>query len=302
MNFTKQFKIEDLGVQELDVYDIEVEKNHNFFANDILVHNSCYFTLENLNIYSEQDDKETKADKLDNFIKTKIDPVIENSNLEFANFLNAYNPGVIKAEREVISDYAVFLSKKHYFMSVLDNEGVRYHDKSYIKKMGIDIIKSSTPIFSRTNLSEALEIILYSNDQELKKWLESVKTKFINSKISDISKVSSVSKINYDLNDKGVPINSRAAIVYNNFLESNNLENRFNKIQAGEKIKLVYLKKQNPTHQNILAFNSEDFIQLFKNYIDYDTCWEKFFMSSLNQLIDGLNYNLSSKGAALDEW
>ena len=39
------FEIEDLGIQELDVYDIEVENNHNFFGNDILIHNSGYYTI-----------------------------------------------------------------------------------------------------------------------------------------------------------------------------------------------------------------------------------------------------------------
>ena len=38
-----QFKIESLGIQELDVYDIEVDSNHNFFANNVLVHNRFCF-------------------------------------------------------------------------------------------------------------------------------------------------------------------------------------------------------------------------------------------------------------------
>uniref|UniRef100_UPI003CDF86F8 DNA-directed DNA polymerase n=1 Tax=Aeromonas phage Aes123 TaxID=1198018 RepID=UPI003CDF86F8 len=37
-----EFEIEDLGVMEIDVYDIEVDGNHNFFGNDILVHASVY--------------------------------------------------------------------------------------------------------------------------------------------------------------------------------------------------------------------------------------------------------------------
>jgi len=42
----EDFEIEDLGIVEDYVYDIEIEHNHNFFANDILVHNSCFFDLE----------------------------------------------------------------------------------------------------------------------------------------------------------------------------------------------------------------------------------------------------------------
>ena len=36
---TEDFIVEDLGIQEQWVYDIEVEDNHNFFANCVLVHN-----------------------------------------------------------------------------------------------------------------------------------------------------------------------------------------------------------------------------------------------------------------------
>jgi len=42
------FEIIELGEQEIDVYDIEVEDNHNFFANDILIHNSVYVNCEPL--------------------------------------------------------------------------------------------------------------------------------------------------------------------------------------------------------------------------------------------------------------
>ena len=42
----EDFKLECLGEIEDFVYDIEVEGNHNFFANGILVHNSIYVTLD----------------------------------------------------------------------------------------------------------------------------------------------------------------------------------------------------------------------------------------------------------------
>ena len=44
----KDVIIEDLGKIEEWVYDIEVKNAHNFFANDILVHNSCYFALSSI--------------------------------------------------------------------------------------------------------------------------------------------------------------------------------------------------------------------------------------------------------------
>jgi hypothetical protein len=46
--FIEDFNIECLGEQEIEVFDIEVENNHNFFANDILIHNSVYIQTEPL--------------------------------------------------------------------------------------------------------------------------------------------------------------------------------------------------------------------------------------------------------------
>ena len=40
--FTSDFDVEDLGYEDVSVYDIEVEDNHNFFGNKICVHNSIY--------------------------------------------------------------------------------------------------------------------------------------------------------------------------------------------------------------------------------------------------------------------
>ena len=44
---TINWELIDEGIQEEWVYDLETE-NHMFFANDILVHNSCYVTFQEL--------------------------------------------------------------------------------------------------------------------------------------------------------------------------------------------------------------------------------------------------------------
>ena len=55
--------------EELDVYDIEVEKNHNFFANDILVHN-CLFIDDPVK-NREEAESQTYRDKIwDWFLST----------------------------------------------------------------------------------------------------------------------------------------------------------------------------------------------------------------------------------------
>lgn len=45
---SSDFKVESLGKRKISVYDIETSDNHNFFANNILIHNSIYVNTEPL--------------------------------------------------------------------------------------------------------------------------------------------------------------------------------------------------------------------------------------------------------------
>jgi len=47
-NYCDEFEVVECGEMDIDVYDIEVEDNHNFFANNILIHNSVYLNIEPL--------------------------------------------------------------------------------------------------------------------------------------------------------------------------------------------------------------------------------------------------------------
>lgn len=102
------FEIEDLGIQELDVYDIEVENNHNFFGNDILIHNSGYYTIAPImnEIIKKNPNKSINdyVDIANKFELKFIDPVIQKSVDIATTHLNARRPEVIGAKREIIAD------------------------------------------------------------------------------------------------------------------------------------------------------------------------------------------------------
>lgn len=303
MVITDNFVIEDLGIMEELVYDLEVKNTHNFFGNDILLHNSNYYSLSSIKhlIFDENDDIQTKVNKMDNFIQSVVDPAIKKINDEYARIHNAYDGKQINAEREAIADSGVLVAKKRYFLRVYDMEGVRY-DEPYMKKMGIELIKSSTPKFSKKYLNESLNIILDGNNNDLINWLGNVKALFTNANIIDISKTSSVNKINYTQNDI-IPINSRAAMVYNNYIKNNKLDDQFSYIQAGDKIKMVYLKEPNIFKSNIIGFNSSNFIENYRQYIDWDTNWEKHFLKPLEIMIQAMDYKLKNVTKdTLDDW
>lgn len=135
---TESFVLTDLGVQELDVYDIEVEDVHNFFANDILVHNSGYFTL----------DKILPPSPTVEFVVRIADQIGEEINVSFPEFnRKAFlcQPGFdvyITTGRELVADKGFYIQKKRYVIHVVDKEGKR---KDELKAMGVDMRKTTTP-------------------------------------------------------------------------------------------------------------------------------------------------------------
>ena len=319
-NITHNYTVEDLGIQELDVYDIEVEDNHNFFGNDILLHNSAYYTIEPfveefLKKNPDASLSET-VDFCDKFETEVVQPKIQENIDEFCYYLNAMDKSKCGGKREIIADRFILLKKKKYLCRLRANEATVFPDDApKIKAMGVELIKSSTPKFSIEHMSEALPILFDGSQKDLREWFEKCKTEFKNAPISDIVANMTVNCVDYDLRkDLAIPINSRASLIYNEFIKKHNLEGSFNLIQAGDKIKYIYLKTPNTlgetivnstgrsvkkTYPNVIAFMSDNFIQYIKDYIDYDTQFEKTLIKPLEFMANAINFTVKEKAMDL---
>lgn len=262
---------------------------------------SFYFTIDDFVARSGLTDLTEQTNFADKFYKEVIDAAVQQCIADYAKELNVYNPSVIGAEREIIADKGVFVAKKKYFARVLDSEGVRY-TKPKTKVMGLELIKSSTPKFSKENLQESLEIIFDSEKSNMQDWIEGVKDKFIKAPLGEIASVGGVSNLNFRLGDKGIPIGARSAMVHNHYIDSNQLQDQFTKIQGGDKTKRLYLNEPNPLNSNIVAFLDDRFIEMFKDYIDYETNFEKGFLKPLELMTNALNWDLRHQVDELDDW
>lgn len=317
---THNFRVEDLGIQELDVYDIEVEDNHNFFGNDILLHNSAYYTIEPFveEFLKKNPDASLSEtiDFCDKFETEVVQPKIQENIDEFCYYLNAMDKSKCGGKREIIADRFILLKKKKYLCRLRANEATVFPDDApKIKAMGVELIKSSTPKFSIEHMSEALPILFDGSQKDLREWFEKCKTEFKNAPISDIVANMTVNCVDYDLRkDVGIPLNSRASLIYNEFIKKNNLEGSFNLIQAGDKIKYIYLKTPNTlgetivnstgrsvkkTYPNAIAFIDNNFIQYIKDYIDYDTQFEKTLIKPLEFMANAINFTVKEKAMDL---
>lgn len=317
---TDNFRVEDLGIQELDVYDIEVEDNHNFFGNDILLHNSAYYTIEPFveEFLKKNPDASLSEtiDFCDKFETEVVQPKIQENIDEFCYYLNAMDKSKCGGKREIIADRFILLKKKKYLCRLRANEATVFPDDApKIKAMGVELIKSSTPKFSIEHMNEALPILFDGSQKDLREWFEKCKTEFKNAPISDIVANMTVNCVDYDLRkDLGIPFNSRASLIYNEFIKKNNLEGSFNLIQAGDKIKYIYLKTPNPLGEtikvssgkttklvkpNAIAFIADNFIQYIKDYIDYDTQFEKTLIKPLEFMTNAINFTVKEKAMDL---
>ena len=269
---------------------------------------SVYFTITPfMDKYQEKNPGLTLneyVDWADSFEKKIVHPVITKCIDDFSVELNAFNKDVIGAEREIISDCAVFAEKKKYYARVRDSEGTRYPENDpYIKVMGLEVIKSSTPEWSKKMLREAIPIILDKSEQDVRQWINDIKQSFITEDVAKISSVGGVSRIDYDLNGKTtVPIGSRAAIKHNLYIKENGLEDKIAPIQAGDKCKRVYLQEPNKFNSNIIAFTNEQFCSEIKDCIDFDTQFHKGFLKPLELMTNCLGYDLERETQELDDW
>jgi hypothetical protein len=246
---------------------------------------------------------------IDTFYKKKIDPVVKKTIQQLGYRCNAFDPGVQGADREVIGK-ALFVAKKKYTMLVYDNEGVRYHfDSPYIKTQGLQLVAGGTPEFSKKYLKKAVPVLMNSTKQQIIQWFDTVKQDFMNWNLEDIAKTQGVSKI-YDP-DWGtmkngrkisIPFGSRVAVVSNTYIQQHNLQNRFDLIKPGDKIKILFLHLPNPLKSEAFGFSDPRFAELFKDYIDYDLTFQKYFMKPLEIMTEAIGINLQQNAESLDDW
>ena len=92
------------------------------------------------------DDKTKVVGILDQICEDKLEPFIEQSYQNLADYVSAYEQKMFM-KRENIADRGIWTAKKRYILNVWDSEGVRYEDPK-LKIMGLEDVKSSTPALS----------------------------------------------------------------------------------------------------------------------------------------------------------
>ena len=303
------------------VYDIEMnDETHTFFANDILVHNSAYITLQPLidacNIPLEQQlefDLAFYEEILEDYMDKKFD--------EYAK-RNHCKHNYEKFELEKISRTIIMLAKKNYMCDVewIDT-GTRFDPLEHITYTGFDVVKGTTTDYCREEMKTFVNYVMNILNSgrkptlsEIVSKLKEIKKRFIMQNPNDISITKGISNYeNYVKNDKTpdieyyqfktkvdengneyltdaklpIPIHVRAAAVYNNMLfnKSKKYKSKYSLLKSGEKVRFYYTGED-----TVFGFVPDSFPIEFAPAIDIDIQFEKMLLSPLNRIVSAMGY------------
>ena len=300
-----------------------IEKSFNIYLNRILKTDkvdyviasdtdSVYITFDVLvgKVFQSGATDDRIVEFLDKFAKEELEPFIGKSYQALAKNMNAYDQKMQMA-REAIASTGIWTAKKRYILNVWDMEGVRFKEP-YLKIMGIEAVKSSTPAPCREKIKQALKIIINGDEKELNAFIKDFREEFMNLPPEDIAyprscngveKYTATSKstmdlisgetVEYGFFKKGAPIHTKGAILMNYLVEKNNLSAKYPFIQEGDKVKFIALKEPNKYQSSALSFMTSFPTEFgMEELIDRPQQFEKSFIEPLRFITDKIHWGI----------
>jgi DNA polymerase elongation subunit (family B) len=269
-------------------------KNHDFCAASDT--DSCYICLDKLveKIFPNGAETSKIVDFLDKACNDINKRVIEKVISDLGDYINLHRKA-LSFKREVISDKSVFVCKKKYIMNVLDSEGVRYAEPK-LKVMGIETVRSSTPQIVRDELKRAIKLIMSTDEDTIIRLIADFRQRFNTCSPEEVAFPRSVNGLD-KYSDKNsiyglkTPIHVKGALIYNHLIHKYHLENKYEMIMEGNKVKFLYLKVPNPTGDKVIAFPGK-LPKEFKchDFVDYEKQFESSFLSPLKTILDTIGW------------
>ena len=280
-----------------------IEKKINRYLNKLLNTDKDYVIASDTDsIYVTFDELIQKVnpknpiDFLDTIAKEKIEPFIDKSYKQLADYVHAYDQKMFM-KREVIADKGIWTAKKRYILNAWDVEGVRYKEPS-LKIMGIEAVKSSTPAPCREKIKEALTIIMGGDEKQLNDFLITFRDEFNKLPPEEIAYPRSCNGIRKfrsesSIFQKGTPMHIKGGLVYNHLVKEKKLSHKYPIIQDGDKIKYLELRQPNPIGCNVISFMTKVPKELdIHKYICYDSQYEKSFIDPLSFITNNIGWKI----------
>jgi DNA polymerase elongation subunit (family B) len=248
--------------------------------------------------------KQKVIDFMDRICEQKIQPFIDKSFKELADYVHAYEQKM-QMKREALADKGIWTAKKRYIMHVYNNEGVQYEEPD-MKVMGLEMVKSSTPAPVREKMKNCLDIIMKKTESDMHSFIANFREEFKKLPVEEISFPRGVNGLTeyadkVSLHKKGTPFHVRGALLYNHYLKEKGLDKKYPYIKDGEKIKFTYLKQPNPFKDYVVSFSNRLPVEFeLQSYIDYETQFEKTFLDPIKIVLDCIGWTTEKTNSLFD--
>jgi hypothetical protein len=251
---------------------------------------SCYLSFEEALTRSTWTG--TEKDFILEIYKHRLNDYIKRVLQKYADGYKTEN--FLDFELESIAKNAIWLAKKKYIQNIVwADPGNHYESLTKVKTKGFEIIQSSTPLFARKRLNDAIKMILSKDTIELSEVVQFLKEAKKEFKLANIEDISYNLKMNnyekYIVSDTGTfefasgcPITVRSAGYYNFLLNSSKYKNKYQMIGNAEKLKMYHSLDKDC---NVFAYKAGTHPYEFAPQIDYETQFEKCMIEPLNRVL-----------------
>jgi len=206
-------------------------------------------------------------------------------------------------KQEVVLERGYFAGKRRYAMLIVNKEGVAVEQ---MEMVGLDLMKSNMPPlykkFGKELLTEIMvgkpkseidkKIVNFRSSLESLPWGELAKPTGVKQIKSYIAKRPSPGEIFSEFRSKA-PINTKAAIIYNDLIKFKKLEKKYNLFTEGDKMKYVNLKP-NPYNIEVIGLNGYDdpefIIEFIDKYVDRETAFNSVLLNKLTGVYDDIGW------------
>ena len=264
---------------------------------------SSYISIESLLRYKQipfhvdgvvTEQAKREADKIENYLNIEITKWARNS-------LNSVDPRFV-FKREAMSDSGVFLAKKRYVLHVLDDEGIPC---SKFKYTGVEVVRTTMPNSIKPHVKSIIETMLTTKSlSETNDRFVDVYNRFKSLNIEDYAFVMGVkdydkyaTKCDRFNTVKHMPIHVKASYLYNLLLKEYDIENDYEKISSGDKVRYFYVKTPNKYGIKSLAYKyyiPDQFKQDFQP--DIEMMFEKIVFNSVERFYESVGWSLKKPG------
>jgi DNA polymerase elongation subunit (family B) len=271
---------------------------------------SLYMELTDLLKYRNPDldynDREEKIQHL--LILTEELQTVANNNLNSItqDLFNMTGKHHFVLKQEVIAEKAYWSGKRRYAMYIVNKEGVEIEE---LEMKGLDIMKSNFPpyfknfgeglikniLFSKPKEDIDKDVMEFKNSMQTVEWIKLLKPTGLKKMGEYIERRPMAGELFSKLKLK-CPINTKAAIIYNDFLRYKKLNVKYPEFTIGDKMYIAYLK-QNPYQIDVIGYNGyndpPEITELINKYIDRDGLFDSVIRNKLEGVYNDIGWSLN---------